>query len=127
MDGFNVLHSGVLQGRDRGNWWTAPMRARLLARAERFDDPAAEVWLVFDGPRAGEPEERAVGDDARSASRVRQVFAPSADAWLVARVKATAEPAAIAVVTADRQVAGRVRHRGARVVSPREFLSRCLP
>ena len=103
------------------------MRARLVARVERFDDPAAEVWLVFDGPRAGEPEASAVGDDARSASRVRQVFAPSADAWLVARVKAAAEPAAIAVVTADRQVAGRVRHRGASVVAPREFLSRCLP
>ena len=28
-------------------------------------------------------------------------------------------------LVADRKLAGRARHRGARVVSPREFLKRC--
>ncbi len=127
VDGFNVLHSGVLQGPDRQNWWTGPMRARLLARAERFDDPDAELWVVFDGPRAEDRELKGREYDDETTGRVRTVFAPSADAWLVSRVQAAAQPAAVAVVTADRQVAGRARHRGARVVSPREFLARCVP
>ena len=59
------------------------------------------------------------------ASRVRRFFAPSADDWLVAQVRASPAPDCLAVVTADRAVAGRARHRGAQVVSPRAFLARC--
>lgn len=116
VDGFNVLHAGVLGGRDRSSWWTRERREELLARAACFDDPDAELWVVFDGPR--EPEESAPG-------RARPVFAPSADEWLVARVRESGEPARIAVVTADRRLAGRARQRGARVVSPGDFLARC--
>jgi hypothetical protein len=118
VDGFNVLHAGVLRGRDRAQWWTQPRREQLVALAERFDDEQAEVWIVFDG---GGPEPAA---DA-PAHRVRQIFAPSADDWLVAKVRASDAPACLAVVTADRAVADRVRHRGAQVVSPRRFLDRC--
>lgn len=122
IDGFNVLHVGLLGGRDRSEWWTADRRAELLARVAHFDDAGAELWVVFDGPR---PE---VADPAGADSggeRLRQVFAASADAWLVERVGAAEDPGRIAVVTADRQVAGRVRHRGAQVRSPRDFLARC--
>ena len=118
VDGFNVLHAGVLHGRDRAQWWTEPRREQLVAIAARFDDAEAEIWIVFDGSGPEAPAEP-------PASRVRQVFAPSADDWLVAKVRASETPACLAVVTADRAVAGRARHRGAQVVSPRSFLARC--
>ena len=118
VDGFNVLHAGVLHGRDRAQWWTEPRREQLVALAERFDDAEAEVWIVFDGRGPEAPGEE-------PASRVRRIFAPSADDWLLAKVRASQAPACLAVVTADRAVAGRARHRGAQVVSPRSFLARC--
>ena len=118
VDGFNVLHAGVLHGRDRAQWWTEPRREQLVALAERFDDADAEIWIVFDGGGPEAPSEA-------PASRVHRIFAPSADDWLLAKVRASAEPACLAVVTADRAVADRARHRGAQVVSPRSFLARC--
>ena len=118
VDGFNVLHAGVLHGRDRAQWWTEPRREQLVALAERFDDAEAEIWIVFDGSGPDAPGEA-------PASRVRRIFAPSADDWLLAKVRASQAPACLAVVTADRAVADRARHRGAQVVSPRAFLSRC--
>jgi hypothetical protein len=119
IDGFNVLHAGVLRGRDRARWWAQERRDQLLARAAGFDDPDSELWVVFDGPRP--PEAPA------ATGRVRPVFAASADDWLVARVRESPRPERLAVVTADRQLAARVRHRGARVVSPSAFLARCRP
>jgi len=118
VDGFSVLPAGVLHGRDRAQWWTEPRREQLVAIAARFDDAEAQIWIVFDGSGPEAPAEP-------PASRVRQVFAPSADDWLLAKVRASATPACLAVVTADRAVAGRARHRGAQVVSPRSFLARC--
>lgn len=121
IDGYNVLHAGVLRGRDRAGWWTAPMQARVIERVERFERADAELCVVFDASRR-DPE-RAV--DPVPDSAVPVVFAPSADEWLIRRVKAADDPTRIAVVTADRKLADRARHHGARVVSPREFLSRC--
>lgn len=118
IDGFNVVQVALLAGRDRSSWWSGPQRAELLARAEGFEQPGVPVLVVFDGARPVEPD--AVG-------RVRSVFAPSADDWLVDRVRAAEAPDRVIVVTADRRLAGRVRHHGARVVSPREFLDRCPP
>lgn len=117
LDGFNVLHAGPLGGRDRSEWWTAPRRDELLEIAARFDDRSAEVWVVFDGPREADTPEDARGP--------HPVFAPSADAWLLERIRAADDPGRIAIVTADRKVADRARHRGARVYSPRDFLARC--
>jgi len=116
VDGYNVLHAAVLGGKDRSQWWTESRRRELLERASGFDADV-EVWIVFDGP-----------DDSGAAAESggpRCVFADSADDWLVDRVRRAEDPAAIAVVTADRQVAGRARGRGARVVSPKDFLARC--
>jgi predicted RNA-binding protein with PIN domain len=116
VDGYNVLHAGVLGGRDRSEWWTASRRRELLERVSGFAADA-EIWIVFDGP-----------DDPGAAAETpgpHCVFAASADDWLVDRVGRAEDPAEIAVVTADRKVAGRARGRGARVVSPKEFLARC--
>jgi predicted RNA-binding protein with PIN domain len=118
VDGFNVLHAGVLVGRDRAEWWNEARREQLLAIVERFEPERedAEVWVVFDGPSAAE-------ELAREGSRVRVAFARSADEWLVKRVRAAGGSAC--VVTSDRQLADRARRRGAEVLSPRRFLARC--
>jgi len=122
LDGFNVLHAGPLLGRDRSEWWTEPRRSELLDLAGRFDDPRAEIWVVFDGPR---PETPADAGESVPDPRPRRVFAPSADAWLLARVREAEDPGRVAVVTGDRKIAARARHRGAQVFSPRAFLDRC--
>jgi hypothetical protein len=118
VDGFNVVQVALLGGRDRNEWWREPQRAELLARAAGFEAHEVTLFVVFDGEReAPDP----VG------GRVRPVFTPSADEWLVTRVRQSPEPGQLVVVTADRSLAGRVRHHGARVVSPGEFLGRCGP
>jgi len=118
VDGFNVLHAGVLAGRDRASWWSETRRAELLAIVERFDAERddAEVWVVFDGP--GAPQDAGI-----QGRRVHVAFARSADDWLVKRVGAAGEP--VCVVTSDRELADRARRRGAEVLSPRRFLARC--
>ncbi|MAE96676.1 MAG: hypothetical protein CL910_18670 [Deltaproteobacteria bacterium] len=118
VDGFNVLHVGILSGRERGRWWGGEARTRLLTRIAGFDGEG-ELCVVFDGPEPQEP-----GAQAPNA-RTRVVFAPSADEWLLAEVRGSRAPGTLAVVTADRKLADRARHRGARVVSPRDFLARC--
>lgn len=118
VDGFNLLHAALLTGPERADWWRRPARNRVLDLAERFPDRHAEIFVVFDG---NDPEDPA-GD---AAPRVQQVFAPSADEWLVRRVKDTPRGSPVAVVTADRKLAARARHHGAEIVSPRDFAERC--
>jgi predicted RNA-binding protein with PIN domain len=118
VDGFNALHVAVLRGRAREGWWTREGREQLLARVRGFDDRSAEVWVVFDGPHPASEAE------ATAESGPRVAFAASADAWLLRRVR-EAPAGEVAVVTADRPLAARVRARGALVVSPRDFLARC--
>ncbi len=122
IDGFNVLHAGVLQGRDRRDWWKPAAQDRLIAIAKTFDDPAAELWVVFDDTREGSGARCRIPEEG---SRVRIAHAPSADDWIVSEVRRAEAPGQIAVVTADRQVRDRCRHRGARIVSPLSFLARC--
>jgi predicted RNA-binding protein with PIN domain len=116
VDGYNVLHAAVLRGRDRSQWWTGERRRELLERVSGFDTDA-EIWIVFDGP-----------DDPGAAADspgLHCVFAASADDWLVDRVRKAEDPSEIAVVTADRQVAGRARGKGAQIISPKDFIARC--
>src|SRR2546425_8860570 len=115
VDGYNVLSVGLLAGRAREGWWTGPFREELLGRADEFEEAGAEIWVVFDG---------ATPPDSGRAGRARSVFAPSADEWLLARI-GERDPAQVAVVTADRRLAARARHRGVEVVAPAAFLARC--
>lgn len=119
VDGFNVLHAVVLGGRDRSEWWKESRRAEVLALAAGLSWRGAEVWVVFDGPpeRCGE---------SVAAGGVHEVFAPSADAWILERVRADEAPARLAVVTADRALVSRLERCGARVVPPAAFAERCL-
>jgi hypothetical protein len=122
LDGYNVLHAGLLPPGPRRDWWTGEHRQRVLAAAARFlaSRPGAQVWVVFDGPSPA--EEPLQGGTAGVG--VRSVFAPSADDWLLQRLR-EGGPGEVALVTADRRLAGRARHRGARVVAPRSFLAAC--
>ena len=116
VDGYNVICAGVLGLESRERWWSESNRSQLLELAQRFDASEAELWVVFDGDRNPDPA---------PPGRVQVVFAASADEWLLAQVRARAGEE-VAVVTADRPLADRARHRGARVVAPRDFVRRCL-
>jgi predicted RNA-binding protein with PIN domain len=115
VDGYNVLNVGLLAGREREGWWSSRFRGELLGRVEAFEEREAEIWVVFDGATPG-------GGD--SSGRVRSVFAPSADDWLLERLRQRGAEH-VTVVTADRRLAARARHRGAEVVAPAWFLARC--
>jgi predicted RNA-binding protein with PIN domain len=133
VDGYNVLHCAPFRkqtgdpdappGDPRANpkpFWSGSMRERLVAVAGGFPDRDAEIWLVFDGSRAPQTPVRG------SAPRLIVEFAPSADDWIVRRVRDAQDPGEIAVVSGDRRLTGKTRHRGAAVVSPRHFLQHCL-
>ncbi|MCH2172105.1 NYN domain-containing protein [Myxococcota bacterium] len=130
VDGYNVLHAVVL-GDDRERWWREEQRDRLIRMATDLGAGEAPVWVVFDGPHplADTPEsfERAFEDCPAplQESRVGVVFAPDADDWILTRARRASSPEGIAVVTADRRLAARVRRTGVQVVSPRSFLDAC--
>jgi len=110
VDGNNVI------GARPDGWWRdrAAAMARLVARLEALDD---EVAVVFDG------RERDVG-----ARRVAVTFAGgcrnAADAEIARRVLADPDPAGLAVVTSDKELAERVAAAGAAVVGAGAFRRR---
>jgi hypothetical protein len=147
VDGYNTLNAGILraelgansrrdgesagdpgaggnasadgQPRRQRGWWSREGRERLVALSRCFPDPDAEIWIVFDGPRPL--------DEPRHGERpdVYVQYAPSADEWIVRTVRDHQAPDRISVVSRDRQVCGRIRHRGSHVFSPTEFLALC--
>jgi len=162
VDGFNALHTVILGGEARREWWREPERQRLIERVRAFSRPGAEIWVVFDGDRTPPPngagdggndrgnkdekydeddendedDEGDAGDAAETSAspatsatspRLEVVFAPSADDWLVRRVRQADAAGRLAVVTADRKVAARCRHAGSAVIAPRDFLAHCGP
>jgi len=123
IDGFNVLHAGVLIGRERTGWWQEPAQRRLVERVEQFPNPAdLEIWIVFD--RRPDKEDQAVNVSSAD-PRIRVYYAPSADDWIVEHAKTLVGQRMITVVTADRPLRDRVRHVGGKLLSPRQFLADC--
>lgn len=119
VDGFNVLHVVLLHGESREAWWQSRGRERVVELVRAFDAPDAEVVVVFDGSQPPP------SDQAGDATGPRVIFAAPADDWLLAAVRSAPDPARVAVVTADRRLAARARHRGAQVVAPGIFAQRC--
>ncbi len=119
VDGFNVLHVVLLHGESRQSWWQSRGRERVVELVRAFDAPDAEVVVVFDGSQPPPADE--TGD----ATGPRVIFAAPADDWLLTAVRSAPDPARVAVVTADRRLAARARHRGAQVVAPGTFAQRC--
>lgn len=122
VDGYNTVCAGLLGGRDRTQWWSRQRRAELMQRLAGFEGlaaPSCEIWVVFDGASPAP-------DDETGSRRIRSVFVPSADEWLVREVRDRANDGGVAVVTDDRRLANRARDRGALILTPQEFL-RCCP
>jgi predicted RNA-binding protein with PIN domain len=117
VDGFNLLHVTLLRGESRDEFWRRAGRERVVELARRFDAQDAEVVVVFDGSQPPQPQSDASGP--------RVVFAATADDWLLTAVREAPDPARVAVVTADRRLAARARHRGAQVMAPGVFAARC--
>ena len=115
-----MLNVGLLRGAERDHFWGPAARARLLALADRFPD-ATRVVVVFDGGRPMPGNE----NGARRDDGATHLFAPDADAWLLRAVRESDDPGRVAVVTADRRLADRARHRGAQVIAPARFLDAC--
>jgi hypothetical protein len=69
VDGFNVLHAHLLQGRDRKDWWSAERRQLVIEQAERLAARGERVEVVFDG--SGPPASR-VARRRAAARRFRQ-------------------------------------------------------
>ena len=123
IDGFNVLHAGVLTGRDRANWWHVSRQRRLVECVESCTDPAyTDIWIIFDRRTNTQTKSE---DVSSSDPRINIFYAPSADDWIVTQVSEFASQRTITVVTADRLLRERVRQAGGILCSPTQFLATC--
>jgi len=109
VDGFNVLHRLAGAAEDLAEDQDAARR-RFLGRLAPLVYASGERWtVVFDAPRAGR---------ARAPGPIEVVYAPDADAWLVAALEQHPQPARVTVVTSDEKDIGRrARALGASVQS----------
>ena len=120
IDGFNVLHAVVLVGRDRARWWQPAAQRRLVERVEQLTLSYPSMWIVFDRrPSTNEATEDVTSTD----SRIRIVYAPSADDWIVQEIGRLTPQHSVTVVTADRPLRERVRHVGGALLSPLALFS----
>lgn len=114
VDGFNVLHAALLVGRERREWWRLPQQARVVALSDSFQ--GGEVWVIFDA----RGHDRIAGTE-----RVQVRFAADADDCIVELCAELRGQRLVTVVTADRSLGDRARHRGAVRVSPWRFAEQC--
>ena len=120
IDGFNVLHAVVLVGRARAGWWQPTAQRRLVERVEQLTLSYPTIWIVFDRrPSTNEVPEDVTSNDPR----IRIVYAPSADDWIVQEVERLTPQHSVTVVTADRPLRERVRHVGGSLLSPLALFS----
>lgn len=123
IDGFNVLHAGILTGRDRANWWQPAMQRRLVTRVEGYTNTENPIlWIIFDRRTDTQAE---VEDVTSTDPRISVFYAPSADDWIVQQVEERVHEYSITVVTADRPLRERVRRAGGILALPMQFLATC--
>ncbi len=132
VDGYNVLrvtlHAETVSNGDAEpeaevRWWSASQRQLLAELSAPLAALGGEICLVFDGAHLREPQE---GEAALPGSYpVRLLFVPSADEWIVRRVRDHADERVLRIVTADRRLADRARARGAEIVSTGDFVRLC--
>lgn len=118
VDGMNVIGSRP----DR--WWNDPDQAvrRLIDELDRYaKETGEEVTVVFDRqPRDVAPGTHGAITVAFASRRGRN----AADHKIAEMVADDASPTTLEVVTSDRDLAERVRQRGARVASSGSFRRR---
>lgn len=121
IDGFNFLHAVVLKGKDRSGWWSPPQQRRVIdwVLASRAGELPLEAWIVFDR-RGGAPGDSSVTEPPEGGG-VRIFHAPDADEFIVARAAELAGSREVIVVSADRSLLDRAKHRGAQGLSPWGF------
>ena len=126
-------------GRRHGPPWGPPGRDLLWDRIQYFgelhrsDGASRAEECVFDEPCLDDPLPGTVcivfdGNEPAAEQKSANpwvVFAQSADQWIVKQVRESRDPSVLAVVSADRQLTGRCRHAGARIVAPRDFVALC--
>lgn len=123
IDAYNVLHAGLLHREQRTRFWKREHRERLVDRVRDFTLPKTTLFVAFDGDDPGRHEVAPLLESAWD--RLFVVYAANADAWILEEVRHALHPEDVAVVTGDRSLAGKARHRGASIVSPRTFLDHC--
>jgi predicted RNA-binding protein with PIN domain len=133
VDGYNVLRVSLNSG-GGSSWWSEERRAALSEVASRLPHPEDEIFLVFDARHLSEASEepnkpnkpnKKEGRAADAGPSIVQVFAPSADEWIVRAVKRSAAERSVVVVTADRPLRDRSRHHGADWMSTGDFVALC--
>jgi predicted RNA-binding protein with PIN domain len=109
VDGFNVMHR-LPGGAEELAADPEAARRRFLGLLAPQVYTSGERWtVVFDAPRAGR---------ARAPGPIEVVYAPDADAWLVAALEQHPHPERVTVVTSDEKDIGRrARALGASVLS----------
>lgn len=119
VDGMNVIGS-----RPDGWWRDRPaavhkLRERLSLLAATNDD---NVTLVLDGRELDDLSEGT--HDGVAVVYARRRGRDAADDRIVELVSADGEAEKLTVVTSDRELAGRVRGKGAKVIGAGELLKR---
>lgn len=122
VDGFNLLHAVILKDRcpknDALRWWDGDHQQAVVQLVEGME--GGQACVVFDGPKP--PREGVAGT-----GRVEVRFAKSADDHIVERCSELQGRRKVYVVSADRSLVDRARHRGAEALSPWRFAHLCRP
>lgn len=123
IDGFNFLHAVVLQGRERARWWSEENQRRVVSRVAELGAAidGFEAWVVFDRRGSAHDASSRDGTSVRSERGLEVHAAADADDYIVARCAELQGQREVRVVSADRSLVDRARHRGARGISPWAF------
>lgn len=130
IDGFNLLHAVILQGRERAQWWSKENQSQVLQLVARFQPSPELGYASTDRPRlcvvfdASEASEHRMTDRSLDAGLVAFEYAAHADDWIVSRAEGLRETPPL-IVSADRALLDRAGRWGAGRLSPWIFAKMC--